>query len=117
MMFESLSRILRRTRRSTPSDIHIRNLWRRPMRNVMIWFSSLNIFRRTTCRSVRLLSRPPTRAAELLRQSGRFGELDGNAGRGDALQRRCVNVGAAHTVHLKAEPDNRVGIVTFRFAD
>ncbi len=50
-------------------------------------------------------------------RSGRFGELDRNAGGGDALQRGGADVGGLDAVDFKIETNDRVGVVFLRFAD
>ena len=54
---------------------------------------------------------------ELRRRSGRFDELDRNAGYRDALQRGATDVRGLDAPDFKIETDNRVGVVFLRFAD
>jgi hypothetical protein len=51
------------------------------------------------------------------RRSGRLVELDRKAGSGDTSQRDAANFDAVDPVELEIEPDNRISLIIFGFAN
>ena len=49
--------------------------------------------------------------------SGRLVEPDRKAGSGDPPQRDAANIDAVDAVELEIEPDNRISLIIFSFAD